>query len=225
MQYHIQTGPIIDSFKNDCGCPLCQLQKITEERFVSQYLNEGVMEPDYRVRVNKTGFCKKHLTDMYKGENKLGLSLQLNTRTEYILSNLKIADSPGIAKKQAETIRKGEKNCVICEEVSEIMKRYAMTVAQMFKYERDFPRTLEDSSGFCLEHYALLLEHSANAGNQSKRYTATLSKVEITAIKIDNENIERFTNRFDYNSKDKFSGNTDKATKNLINRLKGDIVE
>ena len=61
MQYHIQTDPIWEAFKSDCDCPLCAIYEKTESRLVEQYLNEAVMEPDYRVEVNKYGFCAKHL--------------------------------------------------------------------------------------------------------------------------------------------------------------------
>ena len=61
MQYHIQTEPIWEAFQSDCDCPMCRIYEKSETRLVEQYLNEAVMEPDYRVEVNKYGFCKEHL--------------------------------------------------------------------------------------------------------------------------------------------------------------------
>ncbi|MDR0426289.1 MAG: DUF6062 family protein, partial [Clostridiales bacterium] len=140
MQYHIQTTPIWDSFKERDGCPACRLLAATEARFVAQYLGEGVMEPDYRVRVNKTGFCARHLSALFAGQNKLGLALQVNTRTAHIIDKLSLLYTEKDAKKQAAALKKTLDTCVICEETEEIMIRYAQTIAQMFRYEREFPR-------------------------------------------------------------------------------------
>jgi hypothetical protein len=86
MRYHIQTAPIWDAFKENDGCPLCKLYARTEERLIKQYTGEAVMEPDYRVRVNERGFCARHLKQLFDGNNKLGVALQVNTRTEKIIA-------------------------------------------------------------------------------------------------------------------------------------------
>ena len=89
MQYHIQTTPIWDAFKEECGCPMCRIYKTSEQRLIKQYLGEAVMQPEYRVRVNERGFCTRHTLALYKGDNKLGTALQFATRIETVNKNIR----------------------------------------------------------------------------------------------------------------------------------------
>ena len=224
MQYHIQTTPIWDAFKSDCNCPLCQIYAQAEERLVSQYLNEAVMEPDYRVKVNKLGFCTQHLRKLYAGENKLGLALQLSTRTEAVIKSLKEIKDVKTAKKQAERIRKNDSTCVICDTLDEMMERYAYTVAQMYKQEKDFPQLLKNCKGFCMPHYALLLENAGKAGNAASAYLFELSAFQISALTKTNNETLKFTEAFDYRSKSRGIKAPPDAVPNAIQRLKGKII-
>ena len=80
MHYHIQTTPIWEAYRATSGCPLCALRAAREARIVGQYLSDNVMDPDFRVASNAKGFCADHIKQMYRGQNKLGLALQLETR-------------------------------------------------------------------------------------------------------------------------------------------------
>ena len=224
MQYHIQTTPVWDAFRQKDGCPICLLYERIENRLVKQYLGEAVMEPDYRIKVNKRGFCTRHLLKLYDGGNKLGLALQINTRTENIIENIGTTANPKQAKKLAEKLDKTLDTCVICDEAEEIMTRYCYTVAQMFGAEAEFPKVFSESSGFCMPHFVRLLQYVSYAGKSAERYAAALTAKQLETLKKTNSDLERFTKRFDYNSADKFSGATDDAIKKSINKLKGKII-
>lgn len=224
MQYHIQTTPVWDAFRQKDGCPICLLYERIENRLVKQYLGEAVMEPDYRIKVNKRGFCTRHLLKLYNGGNKLGLALQINTRTENIIENIGTTANAKQAKKLAEKLDKTLDTCVICDEAEEIMTRYCYTVAQMFGAEAEFPKVFSESSGFCMPHFVRLLQYVSYAGKSAERYAAALTAKQLETLKKTNSDLERFTKRFDYNSADKFSGDTDDAIKNSINKLKGKII-
>ena len=217
MQYHIQTAPIWDAFKENDGCPLCKLYARTESRLVKQYLGEAVMEPDYRVRVNERGFCDKHLVKLYDGNNKLGLALQLHTRTEHIIKCIDVPCNAKQARKLADRLEKTANTCVICDEVDEVMNRYYYTVAQMYLAEAAFPEVFAASYGFCMPHFIELLKMVSYAGKKQEAYAAALTRKQI--------DLERFTKRFDYRSTDKFSGGTDDAIAVAINKLKGNIID
>ncbi len=224
MQYHIQTTPVWDAFKTNCGCPLCKIYAVSNERLVSQYLNEAVMEPDFRVRVNKLGFCDMHLRQLFAGKNKLGLGLQLNTRTDHVIKKLANPSNIKAAKKEAEIIRGSLKTCVICETVDEMMTRYAYTVAQMYLNEKAFPELFKNSKGFCMPHYALLLENAHRAGKMTEEYLAALVQVQKSSLIKVNADTERFTLMFDHNSTDKGMKGAADIIPAAIAKLKGEIL-
>lgn len=225
MQYHIQTAPIWDAFKENDGCPMCKLYAKVQDRLVKQYTDEAVMEPEYRVKVNERGFCAKHLDMLYHGQNKLGVALQVNTRTEAVINSIDMASNAKSAKKLAEKLLKTVDSCVICDEADAIMERYYYTVAQMFCYEPEFPTLLKQSKGFCMPHFIQLLKYADYASKASAVYTTNLCKVQKDGMRADNSALDRFTKRFDYNSSDKYSSTTDDALSTSINRLKGDLIK
>ena len=183
------------------------------------------MEPDYRVRVNERGFCDKHLVKLYDGNNKLGLALQLHTRTEHIIKCIDVPRNAKQARKLADRLEKTANTCVICDEVDEVMNRYYYTVAQMYLAEAAFPEVFAASYGFCMPHFIELLKMVSYAGKKQEAYAAALTRKQIDTLRKNDADLERFTKRFDYRSTDKFSGGTDDAIAVAINKLKGNIID
>ncbi|MDE7394696.1 MAG: hypothetical protein K2M95_01075, partial [Clostridiales bacterium] len=175
MQYHIQTEPIYEAFSSPCDCPLCKIENDVQERLLSQYLSDAVMEPTARVEVNKYGFCTKHLSLLFQNKNKLGLSLQLETRLGTIRETVRPITSYKQAAKQADALSSTMETCVICNAQDKTMTRYAYTIAQMYANEDDFVPLFKKSGGFCLPHYVLLLQESKKAGNKTSAYLSDLS--------------------------------------------------
>lgn len=224
MQYHIQTGPIWEAFKSECDCPLCRLYKTASDRLVLQYLDEAVMEPAYRVKVNKRGFCRTHIKQLFEGKNKLGLALQLHTRTQAVIDQMRVCDTAKQAKAQAELLAKNLDTCVICDTVDEMMERYAYTVAQMYSAEAEFPEVFKNSNGFCMPHYILLLRQSGKAGRAEKDYVSTLSGLQLSTLAKINNNTERFTQKFDYRNNGSGGVPDPDTVPNAIQKLKGRII-
>lgn len=224
MQYHIQTGPIWDAFNENDGCPLCKLYARTEKMLIRQYLNEAVMAPDFRVRVNKRGFCAKHLVKLYNGDNKLGVALQLGTRTSSVISDIGIAKNAKTATRLADKLDKTMDTCVICDEIDETMERYAYTIAQMYCYEDAFAKTLADSYGFCMPHFSMLLRYVKRAGKREEAYSVALTKLQSETLRKANVALDRFTQRFDYRA-DKLTTNEGDALAASINKLKGELLK
>ena len=159
MGYHIDTGLIKEKFKVDCECPLCEIQKVVEEQFLFEFLNDAVMEDNTRIKVGQNGFCARHFDMLFSRPNKLSVALQIGTRADVISPLLTDVKSVKAAKKLAEKIDKSYVSCVICDLVQESMVKYYKTIAQMFEREKDFYKTLVSSKGFCLHHYAELLRY------------------------------------------------------------------
>ena len=224
MQYHIQTEPIWDAFRSDCDCPLCELYAKCENRLVEQYLNEAVMEPDYRVQVNTYGFCTEHLRKLFAGKNKLGLSLQLRTRTEEVRSHITPCASPKQAAAQAKTLEKTMDTCVICRSADTDMVRYAQTVAQMFAHEPEFRTVFGNCNGFCLPHYALLLRESGKAGGVAKAYLGALVLLQSRSVNRVCHDLDRFAERFDYRNAGSAVRPDPDTVPKAIRKLKGKVL-
>ncbi len=224
MQYHIQTDPIWEAFKSDCDCPLCAIYEKTESRLVEQYLNEAVMEPDYRVEVNKYGFCAKHLSKLFAGKNKLGLSLQLATRIATVRGNITPVKTHKQAVKQAEKLNKTMDTCVICRTADENMTRYAYTVAQMFACEPEFRQVFQKSNGFCMPHYTLLLAESNKAGKLTEIYLHELVYLQNKSLDRTVHDLDRFAQMFDYRNAGSAVRPDPDTIPDTIRKLKGRII-
>lgn len=217
--------PIWDAFKVQKECPVCAIYGVASDRLVGQYLGEAVMEPEYRVRVNKRGFCDKHTAGLYAGDNKLGLGLQIHTRGEALTKGLKEPVSPKSAHAEADRIKKELATCVICDQLNVTMERYGQTIAQMYKHEEGFAEYLEKCGGLCLPHYALLLEHSKYAGSGTSKYLKALYSLQKKQLDRINGELEWFTQKFDYRNADKPWRNSKDALPRAINKYRGELIK
>ena len=62
MQDSIYTIPVSEVFDPKCGCPICAMRNMLENRCIEYIMGAAMMEPDVRIETNKTGFCKEHFT-------------------------------------------------------------------------------------------------------------------------------------------------------------------
>jgi hypothetical protein len=224
MQYHIQTTPIWDAFKEECGCPMCRIYKASEQRLIKQYLGEAVMQPEYRVRVNERGFCTRHTLALYKGDNKLGTALQFATRIETVNKNIREIKKAKQAKSLALDLQENLDTCVICDTVDEMMVRYSYTVAQMFDNEQDFPSLFAVNKGFCMKHFTELLKYVSFAGKSADKYLETLINVQKKALDKAENDLNMFASKFDYRNAGRVSDRYDNAIADAIKLLKGDVL-
>lgn len=211
MNYHIDTGLIYEKFKEGCECPLCAIEKKVQEQFLHEFLNDAVMEDNTRIKVGKNGFCDKHFDMLISRQNKLSVALQIGTRAEKVAPLCGKVKSAGAAKKCAKEIENALSTCVICDLTEESMIKYYKTMAQMFAHEKDFYKILFASKGFCLNHYAKLLEYSVFAGFMTKDYLSVLSSVqEKNFTRVQNE-LKDFCDSHDYRNARKPLGEAENA--------------
>ncbi|MCH5154125.1 MAG: hypothetical protein J1F71_02820 [Clostridiales bacterium] len=197
MQYQIQTMPIWDAYRETDGCPLCKIYSDREKRLVGQYLAENVMDPDFRTESNRIGFCPEHIRQLYAGQNKLGLALQLETRAAEMAKLLSKppTDKKG-AKKTAEKIE-NHCGCVICNAIAEPMERYYMTIAQMYLNEKDFPELFREAH-HCLKHSAKLFDAAQHAGKSITEYLAALNAGIVRDLNRTEKDMRAFADCFDF---------------------------
>lgn len=221
MNYHIDTGLIIEKFKVDCECPLCEIKKVVEEQFLHEFLNDAVMEDNTRIKVGKFGFCDRHFDMLFSRQNKLSVALQIRTRTQVLAEHLTELKSLRSAKKQAEYLENASKTCVVCELTNESMTKYYKTIAQMFANEKEFYKTLIASKGFCMHHYAMLLKYASYASVFAKNYVNLLSGVQMRGIQRVDADLKKFCDKHDYRNANEPLGSAETALPRIRTKLYG----
>lgn len=222
MGYHISTGLILEKFKEPCECPLCAIRKKVEENFLHEFLNDAVMEDSTRLKVNAKGFCDKHFDMLFKRQNKLSLALQIGSRSDELLPLFKTTKSVKAAKKLSNKLIESTKTCIICDLVDESMEKYYKTIAQMFNKEKNFAEKIKNTKGFCLYHYAKLLEYSGYAGLKSKDYLKLLSETEKEKFSELKADLKAFCDKHDYRNAYTPLGNAENALPRMRVKLYGE---
>ena len=228
MRYHIETAPIWDAFKSGCECPLCEIEESLSAKLVGQYLNEAVMEPAYRVEANRLGFCSSHYLKLFAGKNKLGLTLQTQTRLQAVLELINESPSAKQAAKQAQKLSKTLDACVICAAVDRATEVYYETVARMFLYETEFKAVILNSKGLCIKHFAGCLRHARQAGKRADEYVKDLTETQLKNMKRLYGEMEAFTDKFDASKRNAGPAPVTTAESTSlprsINKLRGKIL-
>lgn len=222
MHYHIGNMLIYQEFKPGCECPLCRIRNILENRLAEQYLNDAVMEDEQRKKVNERGFCAHHTQMMLARKNKLSLALQQVTRITTLKGRLEVTDDVKRALKQAEYFAQSTKTCVICDHVQDSMERYYKTIAEMYHGEPKFKDVLLSVNGFCLEHYAALLQHAKYAHGSQKAYVYDLSKLQKNAVNGLLEDLYTFCSKHDYRNANVPWNGAETALMRAVQRLHGE---
>ena len=225
MRYHIDTGLIIEKFSTDCRCPLCEIKKIVEEQFLHEFLNDAVMEDNTRIKVGKKGFCARHFDMLFSRQNKLSLALQIETRLDKLAPLYSQIKSAKAGTRLAKKIEQSAKTCAICELTEESMVKYYKTVAQLFYNEKEFCKILIKSSGFCMEHYAKLLQYSKYAGGLKDSYVEVLSGVQNRTMFVVKDNIHEFCIKHDYRNALKPLGSAENALPDVRAKLYGEKIQ
>ena len=221
MRYHIDTGLIIEKFQTDCECPLCEIQKIVEEQFLHEFLNDAVMEDNTRIKVGQRGFCAKHFDMLFARQNKLSIALQIGTRAEVMSMYLEKLSSAKAAKKAANVIDNFDKTCIICSLQEESMVKYYKTVAQLFMREKEFYKMLFSCKGFCMHHYAELLRYSAHAGFMKNEYVSVLSTCQKRNFDRLQSELKYFCDKHDYRNAMLPMGDAETALPRMREKLYG----
>jgi hypothetical protein len=245
VRMHIDTIPVWDAYKAGGECPLCRLKLINEANYVSSFIGASVMEPATRVEVNKKGFCLRHNRLMFEGDNKLGLALITHT---YMKDTIK-ALAEGAKKSGAGrrgglfgTPRGGRAphghannlalaaealagTCILCERLDNTMHRYAYTILHMWGHEAEFRKAFNASKGFCIPHCAQLLKLAPDyiGGRDMDAFIKELADLQLNNLSRVADELEWFTQKFDYKNKEKPWGSSRDAVERAILKLRGQM--
>lgn len=79
MKVPLETTTVREMLSKGGECLLCDLEAKAEAQLIRYFLGNSVMQPQIRVKVNRSGFCAPHFQALYKEGNRLGLALITHT--------------------------------------------------------------------------------------------------------------------------------------------------
>ena len=175
MKVELHTSPVAEAFLSSDECPFCYLEKDAERRAIRFFAGPSAsyLDPGIRGLTNRLGFCSGHMKKLYDYGNVLGTALMLQSHMEDILLDLEeISKQPDKAEKtgffqKKSTGKQGAsvhlqqriESCAICNQIEESMDRHYKVFFSLLA-EPEFRRYVEESKGFCLGHFARLLQEA-----------------------------------------------------------------
>lgn len=217
MKEQLYTIPVHDAFEIDCECPVCTMYKSLQEDAINFTMGPSYMEDDVRMVTDKIGFCDKHVRLLYENQNRLGLALMLNTHMKRTIKDLqslsgeaKISSSSFFKKKNtgassvAEYIHNLNDSCFVCDRIDRIFDRYLVTIFHCYKNDEEFRKIFRKSKGFCTRHYGDLYEMAPEelSGSLLQDFISDINKLYLDNMKRVQEDLEWFTDKFDYRNQD-----------------------
>lgn len=233
MKEHIYTIPLTEALEAGGECPFCTIERRLEEEGVDYALGAAMMEPDFRIRSNERGFCRRHFGQMAQKNSALSLALVLDTHLTEVRSRIaaaageesggrkglfKKADGHGALRTALDSL---SHTCVICDKLNSTLARYAEVFWHLYAREPEFKNRVLQSQGFCVPHFALLLDNMQGelpAGKQQEA-VSELCALELAALERINGEVNWFTKKFDYRFHDEPWGNSKDAPQRAMEKL------
>ncbi len=231
MKETIVTIPINDLFAPKCGCPMCRMEKMLEDQYVSYITGDAMMEPNTRIQTNKKGFCRRHFLMMAQSGQKLPNALILETHLREIHDTLipkKTASKPD--KRKLAEIKAQLESCYVCDRIEADMHHLMATVFVEWVKGGEFRRLYNEQPFICLKHYHFVMGCAMGKGGVPSKYlsdfhgdTASLVKNYLESLESD---ISHFVAMFDYRNRGKDWGSSVDAIERSIDFLTGtDVCE
>ena len=238
MKEKIETIPVNEAFQSEDECPFCYLERQAEQRAIRYIAGPGAsyMEPLIRGKTDSRGFCQVHLKKLFDYGNSLGNALILQT---YLVGMRKELDelieafsAPpkkglfGGKPTGQNTILQWEKtreeSCFLCESIEESMGRYFSTFFYLIK-EPEFRVLVENGKGFCMRHFARLLEaaESQLPNSQHDWFYATVLPLMQKNLSRLQEDLDWFIQKFDYRNASADWKNSRAAVSRVMQKLGG----
>lgn len=239
MKELIHTSPVVEAFLSADECPFCRLERDSEQRAIRYFAGPGAsyMEPTIRGITNRLGFCGSHMKKLYDYGNALGSALMLQTHYEMILLQLRdqmehyeLPAKKGLFQRKKPTeevpywqsLQQQVRRCAICDRVADTMQRHYQVFFSLLK-EAEFRQLAESSKGFCLGHFAKLLQEAEN--HLPQKYAEWFYPTVYRAME---ENLQRVKDdldwliaKYDYRNTDAPWNNAKDALQRAMQKLSG----
>lgn len=197
----IYTIPVNEIFEEKCGCPVCRLRDILEERSLEYILGPAMMESDVRVETNKKGFCKEHFFMLAKRHARLPLALITETHLDELKKEIK-HNKYRPDKKEIKSGDVSKKECYICDRIEWAKKRMYATIAKLYDEEMSFRELFANQQEICFVHYRELLAFSAPLISSRRRseFEKDVERLTLNKLEALRDEVHYFTTMFDYNN-------------------------
>ncbi len=247
MKETIYTIPVSKAFTDACPCPFCRLHSQAEQYFTEQTLGASMMEPDFRMLTNRLGFCAGHYAMLLSSPNKLSLALVLETHLEEVRNQLDLCQSSLTASETPQksgffkpkpsgaaasgvlsgVLKSVTQSCAVCAKTHATMERYLDVFFYLWSSDSDFQGKFNASQGFCLPHYHMLADKAFTylKKHQTASFLQALYKKEQALLAALQNDIHRFTLKFDYRNADMPWENAQDAPRRVIEALSGPIYD
>ena len=235
MKEQLYTIPVNDAYAVDCECPICVMYNQLEKDAIEFTMGPSYMEDDVRLVTDEIGFCTKHMSQVMNAGNRLGAALVLHTHMRKINKDVeKLAATGGKAtgglfkKKESsplvEYLKKLNESCYVCDKIENTFNRYIKTIHYLWEKDEVFKKKYLESKGMCVKHYQILIEQAPSnmSGKNLDEYLEATHKLYLDNMNRVADDLEWFTDKFDYRYKDEPWKNSKDALPRSINKLTSD---
>ena len=238
MKEQIHTIPISEAFSSGDECPFCYIERETEQRLLRFCLGASAsyMEPEVRNITNQQGFCRGHYKKMFDFSNALGNALIIQSymaglieEMQYVRAEQRIPGKKGLFHKKDQPndpllawAKQKQSSCYICARLEETMDRSYSVFFSLLK-EVEFRQSVENCKGFCMEHFAQLLEQAQGKLPDKYRpwfYETIPELMEQNMVRV-KEDLDWFAAKFDYRNASADWKNSKDAVQRSMQKLRG----
>ena len=240
MKETIYTIPVSEAFETQDECPFCAMERAAERSAIRYVAGPAAsyMEPDVRAATDKAGFCREHMKKLYDYGNTLGAALMLQTymaglleEFSYEAENFTMPPKKSLfgGKKAASNedayhrrLQQRVDSCYLCDKIEYNMQRYFETFFVLTK-DAEFRKKVEGTKGFCLRHFARLLQMAEEKLPNSQRewfYPTVYSLMEENLVRV-KEDLDWLVAKYDYRNAGKPWGNSQDALQRTMQKLEG----
>lgn len=239
MKEKIYTIPVNEAFDSGDECPFCHMEREAEQRAIRYFDGPGAsyMEPEIRALTDKTGFCAGHMKKLYEYGNPLGSALMLQTHYAGLLKQLQEQTenyeiparkklfgrkNPTCKQPYWQSLQEQVDACIICDRVQETVKRYYGTFFHLLR-EPEFRSKVEHSKGFCMKHFAMLLQQAQEhlpSAYQEWFYATVYPVMEKNLVRV-KEDLDWMIAKYDYRNAGAPWHNSRDALQRAMQKLEG----
>lgn len=205
MPETIYTIPINEAFEyaassNTPVCPFCKLESDLEANEIDLILGASMMEPDIRIKTNKSGFCPSHFDKMLAYGKRLPMALILESHLCEIYDEISKKDSIKSYDKPIKRLSELNCSCYVCDRISYNYKRILSNAVYMWSTDDEFRKKTASQKTFCVKHFCDFV--NAAAKDLSKKefpdFYQNVGSVFIAYFKDLSSDVSWFCKKFDY---------------------------